>query len=138
MKEWKLMQEIYHRLNPEHTDDADNFDIVISEDIVGNAIKYFLNKDIGWIWPAKSYMVGICYARWLAEKFGGRPLEYLDDPDLLYNNDPYFKSYSTDPATYIRILEEIGGWEFDNQLGVVPEVRHYFDLEFGVEKCSTE
>jgi len=138
MKEWKLIQEIYHRLNPEHTDNADNFDIVISEDIVSNAINYFLTTEIGWIWPAKSYMVGICYARWLAERFGGRPLEYLDDPDLLYNNDPHFKSYSEDPKTYIRILEAIGGWNFDNQLGVVPEVRHYFDLEFGVEQCSME
>jgi hypothetical protein len=138
MKEWKIRQEVYHRLNPEHTDDSKNFDIEISEDIEGNAIKYFKTTDIGWIWPAKSYMVGICYARWLAEEFGGRPLEYLDDPDLLYNNDEYFKTYSEDPLTYTHILEKIGGWEFDNQQGVVPAVRHYFDLEFGVGICNME
>lgn len=132
MKEWKIIQEIYHRLNPEHTDNADNFDIVISDDIIDNAVKYFLTEDIGWIWPAKSYMVGICYARWLSEKFGGDPIiDYLEDPELLYNNDPYFVSYSTAPEIYHMILKQIGGWEFDDQLGVVPEVRRYFDLEFG-------
>ena len=132
MKEWKIKQEIYHRLNPEHVDDLKNFDVKIDTDIVGYAIKYFETTDIGWIWPAKSYMVGICYARWLAEEFGGRPLEYLNDPTLLYNNDDYFKTYSEDPATYIRILEKIGGWNFDNTRGVVPQVRTYFDLEFDI------
>ena len=131
MKDWKIQQEIYHRLNPIHEDDASNFDIEISEDIVGNAVRYFKTDDIGYIWPAKSYVVGICYAKWLANSYGGRPLEYLDDPELLYNNDPHFKSYSEDPATYIKILENIGGWDFDEQSGVIPAVRRYFDLEFG-------
>ena len=132
MKEWKIKQEIYHRLNAEFTDDASNFDIEISEDIIDNAVRYFKTTDIGWIWPAKSYMVGICYARWLSEKYGGNPIiDYLEDPDLLYGNDPYFVSYSTDPTTYHKILDQINGWQFDNSQGVVSQVRHYFDLEFG-------
>jgi len=131
LEEWKFRQEIYHRLNPIHVDDLSNFDVEISDDVVDNAIKYFKTTEIGWIWPAKSYMVGICYARWLSEEFGGRPLEYLDDPDLLYNNDPYFKTYSEDPHTYIKILENINGWNFDNALGVVPQVKEYYNLEFG-------
>lgn len=132
MKEWKIKQEIYHRLNTEFTDDASNFDIEISEDIIDNAVRYFKTTDIGWIWPAKSYMVGICYAKWLSEIYGGDPIiDYLEDPELLYGNDPYFVSYSTDPATYHKILDQIGGWEFDNSQGVVSQVRHYFDLEFG-------
>ena len=130
MKEWKIKQEIYHRLNPEHEDAAENFDYTISEDIIDNAVKYFKTDDIGWIWPAKSYMVGICYARWLSEQYGGRPLDYLNDPELLYNNDPYFKPYSDDPHTYVRILDQVG-WDFDNDIGVVPAVRRYYDMEFG-------
>ena len=134
MKDWKIIQEVYHRLNPEHTDDAENFDIVISEDIVNNAVKYFQTTDIGWIWPAKSYMVGICYAKWLSEIYGGDPFEYLEEPDLLYGNDPYYVSYSTDPNTYHLVLNQIDSWEFDSNAGVVPQVRHYFDLEFGLKE----
>lgn len=134
MKEWKVRQEIYHRLNPEHTDDLKNFDVEISENIIDNAILYFKVTDIGWIWPAKSYMVGICYALWLSKDFGGDPLDYLNDPELLYNNDSYFKTYNEDPETYDAILKNINGWEFDNSIGVVPQVRHYYDLEFGTQQ----
>ena len=79
-------------------------------------------------------MVGICYARWLSEMFGGSPIDYLEDPDLLYGNDPYYVTYSTDPETYHQVLNGIGGWQFDNNLGVVPQVKHYFDLEFGLKE----
>lgn len=133
LPEWKIRQEIYHRLNTEHDDDMKNFDIEVTENVVQDAVRYFKNRDIGWIYPSKSYMVGICYARWLAEEFGGRPLNYLDDPELLFNNDEFFKHYSSDPKTYIQILEQIGGWDFDEEQGLVPDVRHYFNLEFGIE-----
>jgi hypothetical protein len=137
MKDWKLRQEIYHRLTTEHEDSAENFDYEISDNIVNNAVKYFVTTDIGWIWPAKSYMVGICYARWLSVQFGGRPLEYLIDPELLYNNDPYFKPYNEDPQSYIQILEQIGGWDFNETLGVVPQVKKYYNLEFGESEWTT-
>jgi len=136
MKDWKIKQEIYHRLNTNFTDSADNFDIEISDDIIDNAVRYFQTTDIGWIWPAKSYMVGICYAKWLSEEFGGDPFEYLEDPELLYGNDPYYVNYSSDPVSYDKILEQINGWNFNNTLGVVPQVRHYFDLEFGFKDES--
>lgn len=130
MKEYKLQQEIYHRLRREFDDNLENFEISVSEDIVNNAVKYFTSEDIGWVYPAKSYVVGICYAKWLSEKYGGRPLEYLDDQELLYNNDPYFKKYSADPASYIHILEKVGGWDFDETKGIIPDIRKYFDEEF--------
>ena len=75
-------------------------------------------------------MVGICYARWLAKHFGGNPIEYLEDPDLLFGNDPYFVRYSTDPKTYHGILEAIGGWEFSEDQGMVTDVYGYFLEEF--------
>jgi len=130
MIEWKIKQEIYHRLNKDLKDDLSKHTITISDNIVDNAVRYFTEKDMGWIYPAKSYMVGICYSKWLSENYGDRPLVYLDDQELLYNNDPYFVSYSKDVSNYMRILENIGGWEFDETLGMVPDVKEYFKMEF--------
>lgn len=132
--DYKIRQEIYHRLHREHSDDLNTKEVEMSTNIVDNAVRYFTNKDIGWIYPAKSYMVGICYARWLAKHFGGSPVEYLEDQDLLYGNDPYFVQYSRDPGTYHRILHSIGGWEFDEQQGMVPDVYQYFVEEFMLDE----
>lgn len=129
MKDYKIRQEIYHRLNTEHDDDLNTKEIVTSKNIIQDAIRYFKERDIGWIYPSKSYMVGICYARWLADEFGGRPLEYLNDPELLYGNDPYFLPYEKDVETYIKILEHVG-WNFNEAEGMVPDVKQYFVKEF--------
>jgi hypothetical protein len=130
MNEWKIRQDLYHRLNKEHDDELIDKDIVMTNNIVENAVRYFNNRNIGWVYPSKSYMVGICYARWLSEEFGGIPEEYLDDAELLYNNDPYFVKYSRDPGTYHQILNQINGWSFDQTQGLVPDVREYFIKEF--------
>jgi len=132
MEEWKVRQEIYHRLHNEFDDDLNTKHIELSKDIVKDALRYFSERDIGWIYPSKSYMVAICYARWLAKEFGGRPLEYLDDESLLFGNDPYFVTYSNDPKTYNSILNNIG-WDFDETKGMVPDVRSYFIEEFMIE-----
>lgn len=136
MKEWKIRQEIYHRLNTHFDDDLKNKKIIISDDIIENAVNYFKFRDIGWIYPAKSYMVGICYSKWLANEFGGNPLDYLNDSELLYNNDPYFVKYSLDSENYLKILERIGGWNFDENFGMVSDVKNYFIQEFMIDqKC---
>jgi hypothetical protein len=134
--EWKIRQEIYHKLNTEYDDDLNTKEIEITTNIVGNAIDYFFKRDIGWIYPSKSYMVSICYARWLSEHFGGQPLDYLEDPELLYNNDPYFVEYSRDPKTYHQILNTIT-WEFDESLGMVPDVKQYFNDEFMINDTQS-
>lgn len=134
MQDWKVRQEIYHRLHTEHTDDLNTKDVEISKNVLVDVVRYFNERDIGWIYPSKSYMVGICYSRWLAKHFGGRPLEYLNDPDLLFGNDPYFVTYSQDPMTYIKVLEAIGGWEFDESKGMVPDVYGYFLEEFMINE----
>ena len=128
--EWKIRQEIYHRLHKAHTDDLNTKAVVLTNQTVKHAIDYFNKRDIGWIYPSKSYMVAICYARWLAENFGGIPLEYLSDTDLLYHNDPYFQTYESDPSTYDKILDGINGWNFNETLGMVPDVKQYFNDEF--------
>ena len=129
-KEWKFRQEVFHRLQTEHSDDLNTKNVEMTTNVVKDAVRYFNEREIGWIYPSKSYMVGICYAKWLAQHFGGRPLEYLDDQDLLYGNDPYFVAYHNDPHTYTRILELINGWDFDETQGMVPDVYQYFLEEF--------
>lgn len=129
MKEWKIRQELYHRLNSDYEDDLKKFKIEISEDIINNAVKYFKETDVGWIYPAKSYMVAICYSKWLSDDFGGTPLDYLNDDSLLHYNDPYYVPYYEDEETYNEILNNIGHWNFQN-IGIVPDVRYYYEKEF--------
>lgn len=131
--EWKFRQEVFHRLQTEHSDDLNTKNVEMTTNVVKDAVRYFNEREIGWIYPSKSYMVGICYAKWLAQHFGGRPLEYLDDQDLLYGNDPYFVAYHNDPHTYTRILELINGWDFDETQGMVPDVYQYFLEEFMID-----
>lgn len=130
MKQWKINQEIYHRLNKNHDDDLSNKKIIITDNIVDDAVRYFETTDIGWIYPSKSYMVAICYARWLCEYFDENPFECLNDPGLLYNNDPYFITYDKMKNSYDSILTRIGGWKFDENKGMVPDVKRYFLDEF--------
>ena len=107
-------------------DDLNEVDIVISEDIVGDAVLHFEEKVDEWIYPSKSYVVAICYAKWLEQDFDEDFYEVLDDPDLLFGNDPYFVPYSEDEGTYQAILEEI---HFDEFAGMVPDIYEYYKEE---------
>lgn len=130
MNDWKIRQELYHRINREHDDDLNNFTIELTDNIVENAVKYFTDRNLGWVYPSKSYMVAICYSRWLSRFFGDIPENYLNDPSLLYNNDFYFVEYTKDPDTYHSILNAINGWNFDESAGMIPDVYSYFIKEF--------
>lgn len=131
MEVWKLKQEIFHRLNTDYDDDLKTKNVEISSDISGNAIRCFLDDTIGFIYPAKSYMVAICYAKWLEQDYGGDRYDYLNDPDLLYGNDPYFNVYNDDKIVYNTILDTVT-WDFDETIGLVPDVRKYYDAECGL------
>lgn len=128
MQEWKIKQEIYHRLNKEYSDDLNNVDIVISHEYY-DIIKHFYDKVDQWIYPAKSYFVAICYASWISEDYGDDIFDLLKDPMLLAGNDPYFKTYDEDPDTYNRILLQIG--LPIPMRGMVPDVREYYNDEIG-------
>lgn len=130
MEDWKIRQEIYHRMTTSFDDDLNTKEIIMTDNIVEDAVKYFIERDIGWIYPSKSYMVAICYARWLSENFGGNQIDYLNDEDLLYGNDPYFKIYNDSKEIYDQILTKIGGWNFNETSGMVPDVKNYFMEEF--------
>jgi len=131
MKEWKIRQDIFHRLNKNHDDDLKLHNIVIDDNIVESSIKYFTTTELGWVYPAKSYVVGICYARWISKYFGENFYEVLNDPSLLFNNDPYFVTYENGKDIYDGILKIIG-LDFDETLGIVPDIKEYFMEEFMV------
>lgn len=133
MEEWKVRQELYHRIHKNYTDDLNNIEVTLTENVVDHAVDYFFTSNKGWIYPSKSYMVAICYAKWLSEEFGGIPEEYLNDESLLYKNDPFFIEYSRDPETYHKILQQINGWNFNEHTGMVPDVKKYFVEEFQLD-----
>lgn len=128
MQEWKIKQEIYHRLNHEYRDDLNKVDIVMSDDY-NDIIRHFHEKVDQWIYPAKSYFVAVCYASWIAEDYNEDLIELLKDPMLLAGNDPYFKTYEEDQETYDKILRDI---ELPLKMtGMVPDVKEYYDEEIG-------
>lgn len=118
---------VYHRLQQEYTDDLNTKNVEIVDDKVGVALRYFKESDIGWLYPGKSYTVGILYAKWISEDFGEDFYEVLDDPDLLFGNDPYFVPYSKDKETYDKILENL---VIDETQGTIPDIRNYYEDEF--------
>jgi len=128
MKDWKIKQELYHRLNREHEDDLKNFDVEVSSDIVENAIKYFKRNDMGWIYPAKSYAVAICYAWWLATDFKEDFYDLLNDEELLYKNDPFFRPYTASKDIYNEILDKV--LPIDEKAGMVPDIKKWYNAEF--------
>jgi hypothetical protein len=132
MLEWKVRQEIYHKLNTGHDDDLSLHNIELTENIIHNAIKYFTTTELGWVYPAKSYVVGICYAKWLKQYFAEDFYDALNDSNLLFGNDPYFVPYEKDKNTYDTILNNIG-FDFDETLGIIPDIKKYFIEEFLID-----
>lgn len=132
MQEWKIKQQIYHKLRRNHPDDLKWVTIEESDDIVNNAIRYFNEKNVGWIYPAKSYMVAICYAFWIMEDYNENFYDVLDDPELL-PLDKHFVPYKEDSDTYNSIIGVVcanNGGKLEMK-GMVPDVRGYYDAELG-------
>jgi len=130
--EWKINQEIYHRLNKNFSDDLNHHEVikVTGTDVVDYAVKYF-TEDPGWIYPSKSFVVAICYAKWLSKEFAENFWKVLDDKELLYNNDPFFLPYNYSKFTkerYDAIIEQVG-LGFDETKGVIPDIKKYFEEE---------
>lgn len=131
MKEWKIRQFVYHSTTQEYQDDLNKFDIVYNEDnIVNDAVLHFEERVDQFLYPAKSYFVAICYAYWIQQQYGDDFYESLNDKNLLYGNDPYFKTYDEDKETYDQILQRV---ELLPMKGMVPDVRKYYDAECGIE-----
>jgi len=127
-KEWIIRQELYHKTNTERDDDLNKLHIEYSSDVVETAVKYFNDKDLGFVYPAKSYVVAICYAYWLSKDFNENFYELLRDKDLLFNNDPYFKTYDNDREVYDNIIKRV--FPLNENKGIVLDIKKYYTSEF--------
>jgi len=133
MKEWQVKQEVYHRLNKDHTDDLNKVKIVFDDNqevIIKNAIRHFNEKVDEWLYPAKSYAVAICYAHWISKDFNEDFYDLLNDPMLLAGNDPYFQTYDSSKEIYDSILNNID-WPLMVIHGMVRDIKGYYDVEIG-------
>lgn len=126
MKEWKIRQQYFHMMNHEFKDDLNKVEIRLSNDIIEDAVRHFEEYVDEWIYPAKSYVVAICYAYWIAIDFDEDFYEVLNDPELLAGNDPYFVPYEEDKYTYDEIIERV--FPFKN-VGMVPDIWEYYQEE---------
>lgn len=129
MKDWKIKQEIYHRLNTEHTDDLNKVDIVLTENVKEDALRHFFEYVDEWIYPSKSYVVAFCYAYWISQDYNEDFWELLKDPMLLAGNDPYYKTYSESPEVYNYLFDNVD-WPIP-MTGMVPDIKEYYDVEIG-------
>lgn len=134
MKDWKVNQELFHRLNKEHRDDLNEVDVVISENVKEEALRHFIEHVDEWIYPAKSFVVAYCYAAWLTEDFAEDFWLLLNDPDLLYGNDPHFVTVSEDHEGVYDFLMENVGLPIPST-GMVPDIREYYEEECLENNC---
>lgn len=133
--EYKLRQNVFYLLNKEFDDDLSKFQIELVQGqlVVDNAVKYFKSNDLGWVYPSKSYVVAICYSKWISDLWGHDFYDILNDPDLLYGNDPYFLPYSCSKDIYDSIIEQVG-LNFNEDSGIIPDIRQYFLKEFMIDQ----
>lgn len=128
MKDWKVRQEVYHRLNDEFNDDLNKVDIRLEDDVKRYALMHFESRVNEWIYPAKSFFVAYCYAYWISVDFNEDFWELIKDPNLLYGNDPYFKPYNEETANVYDFLFDMVDWPI-KMIGMVPDVYDYYRKE---------
>lgn len=127
MKEWKARQSAYHLTASLFRDDLSDIETLWQPDsVVEDALMHFTDYVDEWIYPAKSYVVAICYAHWLERDFKEPFFDALNDDELLFNNDPHFVPYWQDPETYDAILDRL---EFNEYDGMVPDIYEYYKEE---------
>jgi len=131
MQDWQIRQEMYHKLSSELTDNLNEVDVIYRTNQLDKDISDYITlppEEMGWVYPAKSYVVAVCYAQWLSEDFDEDLYTLLNHKSLLYNNDPYFKEYNKDKETYNKLIKTFG-LPLPNT-GVIPHIREYYLKEF--------
>lgn len=135
--EWKARQSTYHLLNPicEMKDDLSSKEIIMvpRESLLEDILAHFVSLPPVFKYPSKSYVVAIIYSHLLSVHFGGEFISYLDDAELLYNNDPHFVQYSGDKEMYDSILSTI---TLDPTSRPFRHIQEFFNEEFLINIIS--
>ena len=96
-----------------------------NEELVSEIVNFFMHGS-ELIYPAKSYFVGIVYAKLLEKYFEADFYESLSDSELL-PDDSFFVSYNNSRNVYDAVLKRIG-----NPLDypAADKTKEYFYQEF--------
>lgn len=111
MMDWKTRQKLYHLMTSYNSIGDSLLEQKVIEEtepqqVIQRALQYpHIQSEILY-YPGKSFAVAIVYAVLLSHYFGGEIKDYLNDPELLYNNDPYFQVYENTKEIYDQILSE--------------------------------
>jgi hypothetical protein len=131
MTDWKINQQIFKMIGTK----TDILNHHISADFikpVNGPLAEAIRKqfyDMVYIFiPAKSYCVALVYAFQLAKDFGGMPIEYLKDADLLLD-DVYYVPYDKDPSTYDIFLKDL----FWLTTPMAVKIKEYYNKEIHLE-----
>lgn len=106
------------------------------------AIKAYFQGEVWDLeYPTKSYVVALVYATLLHRHFGENVIEALDDPDLLFGNDRWFRPYSQSKDVYDQALTElkpildlISEGTVERIPSQIQATARYFDEEFLIGK----
>lgn len=112
VEEWQVRQKIYHQVlkDTDMGDDLSKETIIIENEpemIIKRALEYPHIQTKELYYPGKSYAIAILFATLLSTYFGKDIYHYLKNPNLLYENDPYFQTYDNCQHIYDGILSNI-------------------------------
>lgn len=104
--------------------------------VIRDALNYISFQQDDMFYPGKSYAVAAMYAKYVSQLTNYPIRSILDFPDLLNNDDPYFKTYSEDPVVYESIIDYV-----DKHFDIEKEcptrytemTRKYFMVEFDIK-----
>lgn len=135
MEDWKIRRQLYYSHKTDFSDDWKHFEnriVVRNYKVADDALLYLTKQQDQLYYPGKTYAIAVAYACWLKKEFGGLLINYLKDPDLLFD-DPYFIPYKSDPKTYDLILTHLDFSKLlnvDQKLKDLQLTRRYFHQEF--------
>lgn len=109
MKEYEYRRRTFYMLYGQESfeDEHKNFKIIYTqESVIEDAATYLLDGTSYLKFPGAARAVALAVADIVAEFFHEDFFEVLNDPSLMHHNDPYFKTYHEDQATYDAILQK--------------------------------
>ncbi len=137
MNDWKVRQKLWHQMHEGgFDDDTSTMEFVLkteqtTEELISDIMLHFTTNPEVLLYPAKSYVVGLVYAKLLEIYFDEDFYAVLDDEMLLYGNDKYFVPYSSAKGVYDTVIEKLAG-DIPLEGGQCPCIKQYFIEEFMV------